>query len=225
MGEHVAAVGDLEREVDVLLDQQDGTLLFLGEAADDGQQRLDDHRGEPEAELVEQHQPRRARERPCDREHLLLAAREQPGAPALQLSQLREVLVPGGFVELLPARADAEVLGHGQPEEEAAALRHMRDAESRAAARRCAREVGAVEHDAAGHRLDEPGDGAQDRRLAGAVRAEQRDDLARRDRQIDAPDHRRLVVARGQPLERENGVSHARPRAASGASLAAALPR
>ena len=84
---------------------------------------------------------RRARERACDREHLLLAARQEADAPALQLPQRREVLVREGLVELLAAMGEAEVLGDGQAEEEPAALRDVGDAEPCPRARRRASEI------------------------------------------------------------------------------------
>ena len=89
MRQHVAAVGDLEREVDVLLDQQHRGPVRRGELAHHGQQALDDHRREAEAELVEQQQPRAPAERPGDREHLLLSARQQPRPPPAKIAQAR----------------------------------------------------------------------------------------------------------------------------------------
>ena len=59
--------------------------------ADDRQQPLDDDRREAEAQLVQQQQLRLARQRPADREHLLLAAGQQPGRRSAQLAQRREV--------------------------------------------------------------------------------------------------------------------------------------
>ena len=54
-----------------------------------------------------------------------------------------------------------------------------------------ARSIGvAAERRPAGGRPDEPGDDAQQRRLAGAVRPDQRDPLARRDVEVDAADDR-----------------------------------
>jgi hypothetical protein len=103
------------------------------------------------------------------------------------------------------------VLGDGQTEEETAALRHVCDPEPRPRARRAAREVVAPEENPAVHRLDEPRDRAQRRRLPGAVRAEQGDDLAGADRDVDVADHRGLVVPGRQPLEREDRVRHRSP--------------
>jgi hypothetical protein len=53
VGEEVAAVCHLERQVDVLLDEENRTARLPGVVADGGQQALDDDRGEPERELVE----------------------------------------------------------------------------------------------------------------------------------------------------------------------------
>ena len=61
----------------VLLDEQHGAVALLRELPDDRQQPLDDHRREPEAELVEEQELRLPGERPGDGEHLLLASREQ----------------------------------------------------------------------------------------------------------------------------------------------------
>src|SRR5581483_553788 len=99
-------------------------------------------------------------------------------APLLERLQPQEVLVGERLVEALVPRRQPEVLRDGQPEEEAAPLRHVRDPEPGACARRAAGEVLAGEEDAAVHRLDETGDRAQRRRLPGSVRAEEGDDLA-----------------------------------------------
>ena len=105
------------------------------------------------------------------------------------------------------------MLGDRQPEEEPAALRDVGDPEPCPRARRGAREVDAVEDDPAGHRLDEARDRAQRRRLAGAVRAEQRDDLARADRQVDVADHRRPGRSRPSgPRAASTASAMARPR-------------
>src|SRR5262249_25433776 len=79
---HVAAMGELEGMVGVLLDQEDGHLLLLVDVADDLEDLLDDQRREAERRLVEQQQPRPAHQRPRDRQHLLLAARQRAAALA-----------------------------------------------------------------------------------------------------------------------------------------------
>ena len=222
MREHVPAVGDLERELHVLLDQQDRATGALRVLPHDREQGLDDHRRKPEAELVEQEQPRLAGERAADGEHLLLAAREQPGAPRPQLAQQGEVLVRDLLVDVPAAPGETEVLGDGQPEEDAATLGHVRDPAPRPPGRGDTPEIFAVEDDPALHRADDPGDHSQRRRLAGPVRAQQRDHLARPDRQVEVADDGRLVVAGRQALERQD-VAHA--EAISASISAAALPR
>ena len=133
----------------MLLDEQDPATAVLGVLAHDGQEALDDERGQPEAELVEQQQPRVAGQGPRDREHLLLATRQQPAAAVLQLGQRREVAVGGVAVEVLAAVAEAEVLGDGQPEEDPARLGHVGDAHARAPADRDLAQILAVDDDAA----------------------------------------------------------------------------
>ena len=113
----------------MLLDQHDAAAALLRVVAHDREQPLDDHRRQAEAELVEQQQLRPPGERPPDGEHLLLAAGEQAAAPVAQLGQRREVAVGGVGVQPLAAVAEAEVLGHGEPEEQAAVSRDVRDAE------------------------------------------------------------------------------------------------
>ena len=103
-----------------------------------------------------------------------------------------------------------------------AALRHVHDPAAGALRRRDAGEVEAAEAHAALDRADEPRDHPQRRRLAGAVRAEQADDLPRPDGQVEAADHRRLVVAGGQSLESQQRVGHCLTACSTSA---AALPR
>src|ERR1043166_5007457 len=77
----------------------------------------------------------------------------------------------------------------------APALEHMGDADAGARMGRPADETEAVEPDIPRLYRNEPADRIDHRALAGAVRAEQRDALARRDRTRHAPDH--LIVAVG----------------------------
>jgi hypothetical protein len=108
---------------------------------------------------------------------------------------------PGHALELLLARgtgdgvvaAEPDVLADGEVGEQAAPLQHVADAAAHDAMRRLARDLPPLERDAAGARPQQAGDAVHQRRLPAAVRAEQRDDLARRDGQARAPEH--LVVA------------------------------
>ena len=98
-----------------------------------GSSALDDHRGQAEAELVEEQEPRVSRERATDGEHLLLATGQEAAAPVAKLGQRGEVPVRDVRVEPLPAVAEAQVLCHREPEEQAACLGNVCDAEPCAA--------------------------------------------------------------------------------------------
>ena len=171
VGEDVAAVGHLQCQMDVLLDEQHRALPLSGELPDDREQPLDDDGGKAQAELVEQQQLRPPSERARHREHLLLTAREEADTPSLELLQLREILVRERLVGPLAPRGDPEVLGDGQAEEEAASFRHVGDPQARPGARRCPREVAPGKEHASRHRLHEPGDDPKRCGLAGAVGA------------------------------------------------------
>ena len=74
--------------------------------------------------------------------------------------------------------AEPQVVGDGERREDLPALRHMRHAEGDAPVRRRGLDPRAGEGDAAGRDRLHAGDRPQQRRLAGAVRADERDDLA-----------------------------------------------
>ena len=136
--------------------------------------------------LVE-HQERRARhQRAADRAHLLLAAGHRPRLLRLCRSASRgkssNTRSMSSLIAALVAaleRAHLEVLGHRHAREELAPLRRLRDA------RACTMSCGAsfvmswpLNSIVPVPRMVEPVDRPQRRRLAGAVRADQRDDLA-----------------------------------------------
>ena len=66
-----------ERQRRVLLDDQHRNPGVAVDLAQDREQFLDDQRRQTERRLVEQQQARPQHQCPSDREHLLLAAREQ----------------------------------------------------------------------------------------------------------------------------------------------------
>ena len=93
-----------------------------------------------------------------------------------------------------PAR-ELQVLAHGQRREHALAARHhasRRGPRSRRAACRVMSRPSKMIAPLA--RLDEAGDRLEQRRLAGAVGAEQRDDLALVDLEVDVEEHLHAVV-------------------------------
>ena len=74
-------------------------------------------------------------------------------------------------------------------------------------------DVGAGEVDAAGMDRDEAGDGLDEGRLAGAVRADEDEELAGRDGEVDGADDREVaLVAGGEGVGGERGGHAAAPR-------------
>ena len=83
-------------------------------------------------------------------------------------------------------RAEQQIFGHRQTGENVPAFRHQRDAlRDHVLKRNSAERLAGECHGARGWR-DDPGDGENQRALAGAVRADDADDLAFIDLQIDA---------------------------------------
>ena len=107
--------------------------------------------------------------------------RSPPRRPSMDLQhreQLEQLVRDLALVARQPGKAGLEVLAHGQQREDLAALRHIGDAAPRPLVGLHARDVLAVEQDAAAaHRLVAD-DGAKQRALADAVAAEHAGDLA-----------------------------------------------
>jgi hypothetical protein len=140
--------------------------------------------------LVEQQQARVDHQRHRHREHLPLAAGERARLHAPALGEHREACkrlldAPRASLRIDEA-AHLEVLAHAHRRKDVLLLRHVRDAEPADLARRVPRDRLAVEHDRAAARREQAGDRLHERRLACAIRAEDRDDLARPDAQVDA---------------------------------------
>src|SRR5205809_7798872 len=79
---HVAVVGDVERHLRVLLDQQQRGAEPVANGAQRPAQLGDHQRGETERQLVDEQEFRRAHQRRADSEHLPLAAGEITRFPA-----------------------------------------------------------------------------------------------------------------------------------------------
>src|SRR5258708_13514623 len=88
--EHVGSVGDLQRAVGELLDQQHGRLARGLELLDEAEDLVDDHRRQPHRRLVEEQQPGPREQRARDGEHLLLAAGERPRLLLVALLEARQ---------------------------------------------------------------------------------------------------------------------------------------
>ena len=140
--------------------------------------------------LVEEQSPRRRGERPGEGDPLRLTAAQlgdRPGSVAGEADDgehLGDPRVAGGPVEALHPQPEGDVAGDVAVWEQLLVLEHHADP---AAMRRHAGDVDPVETDRARGDRDEAGDGAQQRALAAARRAEQGDDLAVGDGERDAP--------------------------------------
>src|SRR5207302_8142913 len=105
--------------------------------------------------------------------------------------------------------ADLEVLDDRQGREHVVDLRHEVHPPAGEPVRPGARYVVAAEPDAAAARAQESVDRLEQRRLARAVRADDRDDLPRSGAQRDPAQHEHLAVARLELRHLEHGAVHA----------------
>src|SRR5581483_9605299 len=169
----------------------------------------------PRRRLVEQEQLGRRRERARHLEPALVAVRqavrvavraageraegEQLASALLRLTLLAAQTGRARDAAHDPAfepgvHADKDVLERGHLLEQADVLERAPDPALGDVVRRLAGDVRAVEDDATRGRLVDAGDHVEEGRLAGAVRTDQRDDRAARDREVD-------VVDRDEPAE------------------------
>ena len=159
-----------------------------------------------------------SRQRPRDRELLLLAAGQRAGVPVAgtprtignsSSTSARSSSTPAE----LAARGEAEpeVLVDRELREQPPTLRNERDPAPRDRLRRPSAKRPLAEQDVAGARRDEPHDRVQGRRLARSVRADETDDLARRDSRTTPRERRRR--RRTRPRDREGRARSRHPPA------------
>src|SRR5207249_9575044 len=133
-------------------------------------------------------------------EHLLLAARERACGLADALAEpWKERQTPLQVLRAVAAggpgiAAHAQVLAHRHFREDAAAFRHLYEAELDDLVRGEPGEIVTVEHDAPGAGTGQAGDVPQRGALPRAVAADQRDDLARVHAQRYAAQHLHVAV-------------------------------
>ncbi len=138
--------------------------------------------------LVEQQQLRPLGQAACERDALLLASRQLMGLALGELAELHELehgldaLGDPVLGHAFALQSERDVLPHRQVREERIRLEHHVD---RAVVGRDVGEVAAVEHDAPRGRRLEAREHAQQGRLAAAGGADQREDLALGDVQVD----------------------------------------
>src|SRR5262245_57739086 len=209
----IVAVGDGCGKMEVLLDQHHGEARLL-EAADGAGDLLDDHRRQALGRLVEQQEAGAGPQDAADRQHLLLAAGE---LGALARQPLREIGEHGEHIVAgEAARADRrrqhQVLLDAQAGKDAAFFGAIGDAEPGDVAGLQLDGLAAGKADRAGPLREQPHDRPEDGRLAGAVAAEEGDERAARDREVDAMKDVRLAVPAMKIAYLEGAVRHARSR-------------
>src|SRR5581483_8474585 len=220
--EDVAPVGERQRQLHVLLDEQHREALRPVHVPEPLQYLADHAVGQAERRLVDQEEPRARHEPAPDRDHLLLAAGERVGPLRAALPEAREEsLDPGealGPVALRRRviRAELEILPDGEVGEQPAALEDVSQAERDALVGRQAVDRTPGQPDPALARSHQTRDAVEERRLPGAVRTQERDDLALPHLQRHVPQHLEVAVRDRQPLDPEQGGHrYAAPRYAS----------
>jgi hypothetical protein len=225
----VDALRERERRREVLLDQHD-RLPGLRKLATRRHQVADDDRRKSLERLVEQDDLRIADQRAADREHLLFAARQIGAAAAAALLEAREHLVDA--VERPPflrgQPGEDQVLLDVERAEDAAILVHelhpcLRDLVAFAPG-----DLHAVELDRSGARRDDAHQALERRALAGAVAAEQRDDLVALDAKRNVEQDVRIAVVAVEPADVEQAgagvrAQRLRRRFARGKGLCAGM--
>ena len=133
------AVGDRERDVERLLDDEHRLPAFL-QPVDELEHALHDDRRETERQLVDQEDLGIVHQHAGEREHLLLPAREAARGLLLALARARgrarASRRPGASISRVRAAvepgAHAEVLRDGEAREHALAAGELHDADARA---------------------------------------------------------------------------------------------
>ena len=196
--EHDHPVADAEHEPHVVVDQQ-RRLARVGEGAQRETEFLALARVESGGGLVEAQQPRPAGERAGDAHELALSLRElvghRLGGPVETDQSERPVGLSAGDGDVL---ADLEVV------EQVGVLPRPRQAAAGSLVRRQRTDVLPVERDAPRER-DEARDRVDQRRLAGAVRSDQADQLALADLEVDVLERVDAAECDGQAADREHG--------------------
>jgi hypothetical protein len=154
------------------------------------------------------------RERPRERDALLLPARQFARQPLLvafeshDLQQLIAATLALGRAHAARAQREFDVIGHRHVAEQRVVLEHEADF---AVACTEVRDVAAVQHDAAVVDGRQPGDRAQQRALAAARWAQQHEQLAVGDVRRDVADRSAAVVLLGDLFESDRHTCVANP--------------
>jgi hypothetical protein len=173
-------------------------------------------RRQSQRRLVEEEDARPGNQRAPDGHHLLLATGQGPAIPLAEGLQRREQVVDvvDGKALASPCarqRSQLEVLVHVERREHVPALGNVDQPRACEVLEVQLPAVDTVEHHGAVVRY-QPGDGTEGRRLPGAVRADQRDDLAHLHVEVDAAHCPHRAVRHLERPDLEHQSTSATPR-------------
>ena len=205
VAEHEDAVAMRERLLEAVGDEDEADALGC-ELVRQREEPLAFAGGERGGGLVEDEEARLLGDRLGELDELLLAAPEaaERGARVDVAEADAGEHATGGHVQATeadeaaavgPVAAEEDVLGDAERAGGGELLVDEADAEVLAFAHRGERGGAAVEGDLAGRGREGAGDDVDQRRLAGAVLADEADDLARRDAEVDAVQHGHVAEA------------------------------
>jgi hypothetical protein len=187
--------------LEVVRRQQHGMALLV-EAGDELPERLAQLDVDARGGLVEDDHGRAVHQRLGDQDAPLHAARElaHVGVALVGEAEVGEQLVDPGVVgvDAEIAALDAQRLAHGKNGSKTSSCGH--DADLPARRRVVAVDVVAEDGDASRRRTRQTGEDADQRRLAGAVRAEQAEELALLDVEADVVEGAHVAASRGVGL-------------------------
>ena len=204
--QHVAAVGQLQRLIGVLLDEEDSHSL-LAQLFDGIEDLLNDNRRQAERRLIQQQQARLAHQRAPDSQHLLLAAGHgaRPLNPALMQARKQLIHPFDAGLELVAVgkkTAHRQVLFHRHPRENAAPFRHNRHRFAHDFRRLPVGNIFTVENHAPAGGARVAAQGTQQSRFSRAVGANQGDNLSLIDMQTDVVQRLDFAVMRADVVKR-----------------------
>mmetsp|Transcript_5849 Transcript_5849/g.22958 ORF Transcript_5849/g.22958 Transcript_5849/m.22958 type:complete len:216 (-) Transcript_5849:50-697(-) len=195
-------VSHAQRGAGVLLDQQDADAAGT-QGVDDGEDLAHDQRRQAQAGFVQHQQFGLAHQRAAQGQHLALAAGQRAGRLRAALLQAREAgvdalqpVAPALVAPRLgPPAAEQQVVFDAHRAEQLALLGHQGQARHHALFQRQAGDVLAGEAQGRAARRDQAHQRAEQRALAGAVGADDRDDAVLGHRKAQAVQHLGAAIA------------------------------
>ncbi len=196
--QHVTAIGELQRLVGVLLDEEDGHSLFT-QLFNGVEDLLNDNWRKTQRRFIQQQQARLAHQGAADRQHLLLTAGHGPRTLNTTLPQAREEFVhqlDTGLILVAVSEeaAHRQVLFHRHAREDATPFRDYRHRFTHDSGGLPVGDVFAIKHNPTAGGARVAAQGTEQRGFARAVSPNQGDDFALIDMQADVVQRLDLAV-------------------------------